>query len=134
MDIIKMAREIGHAIQNEKAYKDLQTAKVNADNDETLQNLIGEFNLKRMAINNEASKAERNEEKLKELNDQMRAAYSQIMSNENMINYNEAKTQLDTLLQRVLAIINQSAQGEDPDTTDFSSNCTHDCSTCGGCH
>lgn len=134
MDIIKMAREIGHAIQNEKAYKDLQTAKVNADNDETLQNLIGEFNLKRMAINNEASKAERNEEKLKELNDEMRAAYSQIMSNENMINYNEAKTQLDTLLQRVLAIINQSAQGEDPDTTDFSSNCTHDCSTCGGCH
>ena len=129
-----MAREIGHAIQNEKAYKDLQTAKVNADNDETLQNLIGEFNLKRMAINNEASKAERNEEKLKELNDEMRAAYSQIMSNENMINYNEAKTQLDTLLQRVLAIINQSAQGEDPDTTDFSSNCTHDCSTCGGCH
>ncbi len=134
MDIIKMAREIGHAIQDEKVYKDLQTAKVNADNDEILQNLIGEFNLKRMAINNEASKAERSEEKLKELNDEMRSSYSQIMSNENMINYNEAKTQLDTLLQRVLAIINQSAQGEDPDTTDFSSDCTHDCSTCGGCH
>ena len=23
---------------------------------------------------------------------------------------------------------------EDPDTTDFSEDCTHDCSTCGGCH
>ncbi len=134
MDLIALTRQLGHAIQEEKAYKDLQTAKLAADNDKELQDLIGEFNLKRMAINNEACKEDRDEEKLRELNTEMRDIYTKIMSNENMNAYNTAKTDLDTILQRVLAIITQSADGEDPDTTDFSESCTHDCSTCGGCH
>ncbi|MBQ8058162.1 MAG: YlbF family regulator [Ruminococcus sp.] len=134
MDLIALARQMGHAIQEEKAYKDLRTAQTAADNDKELQDLIGEFNLKRMAINNEACKEERDEEKLRALNEEMRSSYAKIMSNENMIAYNDAKTQLDTIMQRVMAIITQSADGEDPDTTDFSSSCTHDCSTCGGCH
>ncbi|MBQ4129306.1 MAG: YlbF family regulator [Ruminococcus sp.] len=134
MDLIALARQLGHAIQDEKAYKDLQTAKNDADNDKELQDLIGEFNLKRMAINNEACKEDRDEEKLRALNTEMRDVYTKIMSNENMNAYNTAKTDLDTVLQRVLAIITQSADGEDPDTTDFSESCTHDCSTCGGCH
>lgn len=134
MDLIALTRQLGHAIQDEKAYKDLKTAQTAADNDKDLQDLIGEFNLKRMAINNEACKEDRSEEKLQALNVEMRDLYTKIMSNENMNAYNNAKTELDTILQRVLAIITQSADGEDPDTTDYSANCTHDCSTCGGCH
>ncbi len=134
MDLIALARQLGHAIQEEKAYKDLRAAQTAADNDKELQDLIGEFNLKRMAINNEACKEDRDEEKLRALNEEMRSSYTSIMSNENMIAYNDAKTALDTVMQRVMAIITQSADGEDPDTTDFSPSCTHDCSTCGGCH
>ena len=134
MDLVALARQMGHAIQDENAYKDLQTAKNAADNDKELQDLIGEFNLKRMAINNESCKEERDDEKLRALNLEMRDVYTKIMQNENMSAYNNAKTELDTILQRVLAIITQSAEGEDPDTTDFSASCTHDCSTCGGCH
>jgi cell fate (sporulation/competence/biofilm development) regulator YlbF (YheA/YmcA/DUF963 family) len=134
MDLIALARQMGHAIQEEKAYKDLQIAKTTADNDKELQDLIGEFNLKRMAINNEACKEDRDEEKLRNLNTEMRDIYTKIMSNEHMTAYNNAKTDLDTVMQRVIAIITQSAEGEDPDTTDYSASCTHDCSTCGGCH
>ena len=134
MDLIAIARQLGHAIQEEKAYKDLQEAKTQADNDKELQDMIGEFNLKRMAINNEACKEDRDEEKLKALNTEMRELYTQIMSNKYMAAYNESKTALDTVMQRVMAIITQSAEGEDPDTTDYSPSCTHDCSTCGGCH
>lgn len=133
-DIIKMAREMGHAIQAEESYKALNTAKTAADNDETLQNLIGEFNLKRMAINNEACKSDRNEETLRTLNDEMRSVYAQIMQNPQMTAYNNAKQDFDHVLQRVVAIITQSADGDDPDTTDYHEDCTHDCSTCGGCH
>ncbi len=134
MDLITLTRQLGHAIQEEKAYKDLRAAQTTADNDKELQDLIGEFNLKRMAINNEACKEERDEDKLRTLNEEMRSTYTKIMQNENMIAYNDAKTALDTLMQRVMAIITQSAEGEDPDTTDYSPSCTHDCSTCGGCH
>ena len=62
MDIIEKARELGRLIQEEDSYKKLQDAQKNADADMELQRLIGEFNLKRMSINNEASKKERDQE------------------------------------------------------------------------
>lgn len=132
-DMIALARQLGHAIQAEDFYKNLQTAKEAADNDAALQALISEFNLKRIAINNEACKSDRDEDALRALNEEMRTVYSQVMQNEHMTAYNDAKQDFDRALQRVIAIINQSAQGEDPDTTDYSEDCTHDCSTCGGC-
>ena len=96
--------------------------------------MIALFNSKRVAINNEACKQERDEEALKTLNEEMRTVYSQIMSNENMAAYNTAKQSFDSSLQRLVTIVTNSAEGEDPDTTDFDPSCTHDCSTCGGCH
>ena len=133
MDIIEKARELGRLIQEEDSYKKLQDAQKNADADMELQRLIGEFNLKRMAIN-EASKKERDQEKLSKLNTEMREAYSQIMSNENMIAYNDAKAAFDVVANRVLAIVQQSAEGADPETADYSqSSCSGSCATCGGC-
>lgn len=134
MDVIQMARDLGKAIQQEQAYLKLQVAQQNSDNDKELQNLIGEFNLKRMSINNEAQKSDRDDDKLQQLNADMRNVYSEIMQNENMIAYNEAKEELDSTLQRVLAIISQSANGEDPETTDYNPGCSGSCSSCSGCH
>ena len=132
-DVIAIARQLGHAIQEQEEYKTIMTAKDAADNDEALQALITEFNVKRVAINAETCKTDRDDETLKKLNEEMRTAYSDIMSNEHMKAYNDAKQAFDKVLQRVLAIVQQSADGQDPDTTDFSDDCTHDCSTCGGC-
>lgn len=134
MDMIKIARMLGHAIQEDESYIKYKAAEKACDEDKELQDLIGEFNLKRMAINNEASKEDKSEEKMKELNQEMRDAYANVMKNENMAKYQNSKMDIDQKVQRVLAIITNSVQGEDPDTTDFTDNCTHDCSTCGGCH
>lgn len=135
MDIIAKARELGKMIQQEKTYIALQKAQANADADMELQNLIGDFNVKRMAINNEASKADRDQDKLTQLNTEMREAYSKIMSNENMIAYNAAKDEFDVIANRVLAIVQQSAEGADPETADYSqSSCSGSCESCGGCH
>lgn len=79
-------------------------------------------------------KKERDQEKLSKLNTEMREAYSQIMSNENMIAYNDAKAAFDVVANRVLAIVQQSAEGADPETADYSqSSCSGSCATCGGC-
>lgn len=134
MDIIEKARELGKLIQQEESYIALQKAQADADADMDLQNLIGDFNMKRMSINNEASKKEKDSEKLALLNSQMREDYSKIMSNKNMIAYNEAKDAFDMVANRVLAIVQQSAEGADPETADYStSSCSGSCSTCGGC-
>ncbi len=135
MDIIALARELGKAIQQEESYIKLHEVQDKADADTELQSLIGEFNLKRMSINNEASKKERDQDKLSQLNTEMREVYSKIMSNENMIAYNSAKEEFDAVANRVLAIIQQSAEGADPDTADYSqSSCSGSCESCGGCH
>lgn len=134
MDIIEKARELGKLIQQEDSYIALHDAQTKADADMELQQLIGEFNLKRMAINNEASKKDRDQDKLSQLNTEMREAYSKIMSNENMIAYNEAKDKFDVIANRVLAIVQQSAEGADPETADYSqSDCSGNCASCGGC-
>ena len=134
MDIIEKARELGKLIQQEESYIALQKPQADADAHMELQNLIGDFNMKRMSINNEASKKDKDSDKLALLNSQMREDYSKIMSNKNMIAYNEAKDAFDMVANRVLAIVQQSAEGADPETADYStSSCSGSCSTCGGC-
>ena len=133
MDVITLARELGRAIQQEESYKKLHEVQALADADAELQALIGEFNLKRMNINQEASKKDRDQEKLTTLNKEMREVYSKIMSNENMIAYNEAKEAFDKVANRVQAIVQQSIEGTDPEVADYTESCSGSCSTCGGC-
>ena len=86
-------------------------------------------------MNHHAYNKERNQVKLSQLNTEMREVYSKIMSNENMIAYNSAKEEFDAVANRVLAIVQQSAEGADPDSADYSqSSCSGSCETCGGCH
>lgn len=133
--ILEMAKEIGHAIQQDERFVKLQMAQAAADDDAALQELIGEFNLKRMAINAEAAKpeAEQDEEKVKQLNAELREVYARVMANESMTAYNAAKTELDKIINGVGAIINMAAQGLNPDDYD-EHQCGGNCSSCGGCH
>ena len=60
MDILMaMAKEMGAALQQDDRYVALQMAQAKADEDKDLQDLIGEFNLKRMALMTEDEKEER---------------------------------------------------------------------------
>lgn len=135
MDVIELARELGKAIQKDERYLAAQIARQNSDNDEELQRLIGEFNLKRMAINNEATRENCDEEKLQRLNDELRGVYTQVMQNENMNLYNEAKELMDNMLKRINAIISISAEGGDPELADLTEEaCGGSCAGCSGCH
>lgn len=135
MDIIELTRELGKKIQEDERYLKLKIASQNNDADKDLQELIGEFNLKRININNEVSKPERDENKINELNNELKICYQKIMGNENMVNYNSAKTDFDMLIKRINTIIMGCANGEDPLTVDVvESSCYGDCSSCAGCN
>ena len=87
MDIIEAARQLGAAIQADERFKKLvETRRVN-DADTELQELIGQFNVARMSIDNELSKeeGERDEEKIKEFNVTLRQIYGKIMCNDSMM-------------------------------------------------
>lgn len=136
MDIIEAARQLGAAIQADERYKNLVDKRRVNDDDKALQDLIGEFNVARMAVDNELSKeeADRNEEKIKEFNVTMRQIYGKIMCNDSMMAFNEAKREFESAMEKVNGIIELSIQGEDPATCQPSEGCTGSCATCGGCH
>ena len=73
--LVELAKEMGYTIQQDERFIRTQMAQAAADEDEALQSLIGEFNLKRMAISNEMGKDEKDEEKLNALDTDIRAVY-----------------------------------------------------------
>ncbi len=133
MDIIELSRELGRKIQQEESYVTLMEANKAVEEDEALQALIGEFNLFKLQLNEKLTAADRDEEAIKDLNSKMRSLYADIMVNPSMIKLNESKTAFDGVMQRVFAIISNSANGEDPNTTDYHA-CSGSCDSCGGCH
>ena len=134
--ILEQAKELGREIQKDERFLKLKAAGEAADADGELQGLIGEFNLKRMAINEEAAKdpSEQSMEKQRELNGEIQKIYTQIMQNPHMQAYEIAKNELDKITNGVMAILNMSMQGIDPDTYEESQGCSGNCGTCGGCH
>lgn len=133
MDIIEMTRALGKAIQQDERYIRLSLARDNNDNDEKLQEMIGKFNLKRVEVNQEAARPDKDQAKLDQLNESIRTLYKEIMENPNMVEFNAAKEEIDSLMNFVNQILVLSINGQDPDTVEQSS-CTGSCATCAGCH
>ena len=100
-----------------------------------MQNMIGEFNLARLDLNNESAKAETDAARVAELNQRVNDLYSQIMASEGMVRYNAAKSECEAMVSHIDAIINTAMNGGDPMTVQApTGGCTGSCSTCGGCH
>ncbi|MBQ8928484.1 MAG: YlbF family regulator [Oscillospiraceae bacterium] len=134
-DIIAMARALGRAIQNDDRYIAHALAKQANDEDEQLQALINGFNMKRMELQMEIGKPDKDDERVQMLNNVIKDSYQRIMKNPKMIAYNAAKNGMDELMNQVNTIITMSANGVDPDEIDLDAvSCTGDCGTCGGCH
>lgn len=124
-EIIAKTRELGEMIQNSEQMKDVKNAEILQENDSQAQELLKEFNLQRMNLardmqNNKISR----EDAIKKNNE---AFDNMIAKSESIKKYIEAKKEFDTLVNQVNQILNFYITGQDP-------NCTHDCSTCGGCH
>ena len=135
MDVISATRELGKAIQQDEAYISYMLCKEKNDNDTELQDMIGEFNLIRMNMNTEYSKGEnKDDDKIKEFNDKLKACYDKIMANENMVAFENAKKDMDMLLNKINGMINLCVEGENPETVEVAANCTGSCESCAGCH
>ncbi len=135
MDVITMARELGKEMQKDDRYIAYQNAQDLADKDENLQDLIGKFNLKKIDLQQEIQNPDKKPETMQAIDKTLKELYGQIMENSNMVAYNVAKREMDSLLSFVQDIIVQSSNGQDPDTVEQKpdSACGGSCSSCAGC-
>lgn len=131
MDVIEKAKELGIALMEDERVKRYQTAKATNDADKELQDLIGEFNLKKLQLNNEFNKQpeDQSKEKIKEFDTQLREVYAKIMATAPMAEFTEAKKDVDELMEHINSILSLSVTGEAA-----GGSCAGDCSSCGGCH
>ena len=134
MDVIELTRELGKAIQADERFIRYAKARLANDTDEDLQNSIGQFNIKRMELEKAVGDEEKDQEKVKVLNEELRKLYGDIMSSAAMVEYNTSKALLDQMMNEVNTILTKTLDGEDPATCDTDAGCTGSSSTCGGCH
>ena len=134
MGIIEATRNLGVEIQKDERFIRFVKAKFAFDNDEDLQNKIGEFNTVRMNLDREMNNENQDEDKIKELNEKLREIYSEVMSGKAMLDLNTAKAEVDAMLNDINSIIMQCVEGEDPMTAEPHTACTGSCSSCSGCH
>ncbi len=135
-DAITMFKQAAIQLQKEQMYLSFIQKRDANDNDETLQELIGEFNLVRIDLNSELTKSgDKDQDKITELNKKVSDIYAQIMANESMLNYNEAKKEMEQTVNYVNAIVNTAVNGGDPNSVTGAPDegCAGSCSSCSGC-
>ncbi len=114
------------ATEELKAYNE---AKKAYDADEELNKLISEYNVQAALLEQEGRKpeAERDTALQEKLGTRLREIYDSISENKSLAAMRDAEQALSFIVSE----INNAVQFTiDPE----SANCTHDCSTCGGCH
>ncbi len=135
MDVIKAARDLGSAMQQDERFVEYAKAKLALDKDEKLQEKVGEFNIARMNIERMSGEENRDEEKFREANLKLREIYDSIMATDIMKAYNQAKEGVDKMMSDIMAILQMCSEGADPQTCEIpEGGCTGSCSTCSGCH
>ena len=127
-DIIEKTKELGALIQESEAVKNYNQVKIAYDTDEELQKLVKEFNLHKMTLMNLTGAEEQDAGRIAEVEERVKSVYAKITENENVMKMQEATKAVEALLGQVNGVLTYYITGEEP------TSCTHDCSTCGGCH
>lgn len=125
MTIFEKTRELGQMIQDSeemKAYKDAEAAQ---KDDPATQEAMAEFNLNRLNLARDMQNGKISREDAVEANNK---AFDELCEKAPLVReYVDAKAKFDQMINQVNTIINFYITGS-------TGECTHDCSTCGGCH
>lgn len=128
MGIFELAAELGKTLKADKRLVALEEARVAYEKDERVARLMTEYEVQQKALQNEAMKGEREEVLIKMIQDRIDALYDEIVATETYKALEAAQKDVNDLMEMVNSTITFHITGEQP------SACTHDCSSCGGCH
>lgn len=125
MTIIEKAHELGEMIKSSGEKTALDEVEERQGRDDEAQKLLGEFNLKRMNLARQLHDGKITQEEAVRQNTE---SFNELVAKSPVIaEYVEAKKAFDALVSEINGVLNYYITGQEP-------GCTHDCSTCGGCH
>ena len=127
--IIELAHQLGVEIAKSDEIKTLNENKNAFDSDAELQALMSEYEADRVLLGQEFSKdnGQVDEKAIADLRARIQELTAEISKNPIYIAFATAQQNMNKLMADVNAEIKFCITGE-------RDNCTHDCSTCSGCH
>lgn len=128
--IIALANALGHKIAESEEMKRLETAKNAYTQDSELQAKVSEYEADRLALGQEFAKNpdEADQRAIADIRARMEELTREITANANYAEFAEAQKAVNAIMTAVNNEIKFCITGERP------TECTHDCSTCSGCH
>lgn len=128
MGIFEIAAELGKALKADERLVALEDAKKAYEANTTLQRNMVEFEVQQKALQQEIAKPERDTVFIEVIQKRIDELYKAITEDADFVALNDAQAVVNELMNSVNTTITYNITGEMP------SSCTHDCSTCGGCH
>lgn len=129
MSIAEKANDLGLAIVADPRFIRFAEMREKQEADTALQNKIDMFNSLKLDLA-ELAEDGSDEERARELEQQLKALYSEIASNPVMQAYMEAKAGFDAIMKEINDILAFHLTGEEP----HDEGCSGGCSSCSGCH
>ena len=139
-EIITLAKQLGEALKNCEEYKTFCETRDAMRQNIVLKEQLDEFKVQKSVLEVEKEKAEPDEHVMDVLSARLEVLYKQITENPQMKAYSKAEEDLNLLMNAVNMTISSYIGAEeytseaDADDEDGEGGCTHNCSTCRGCH
>lgn len=128
MGIFELAAELGRVLKEDDRLVRLEAARVAYENDAHILELATEYEAQQRAIQVEAMKAERDDALIETMQGRIDELYEAIVGSDSYRELEAAQNAVNELMNSVNSTITYQITGKEP------SSCTHDCSSCGGCH
>lgn len=129
MEIFDLAARLGQALKADPRLVALEDAKRVYEADPALQKALMEYDVQQAVMQNEAAKPDRDMQLIEQIQHRIDALYREIAASPAFDALNRAQTEVNALMNQVNGAIMTEITGEPP-----ASGCTHNCSTCAGCH
>ena len=140
-EIITLAKQLGEALKNCEEYKTFCETRDAMRQNIVLKEQLDEFKVQKSVLEVEKEKAEPDEHVVDVLSARLEVLYKQITEDPQMKAYSKAEEDLNLLMNAVNMTISSYIGAEeytsdagDMDDEDGEGGCTHNCSTCRGCH
>lgn len=126
MSIYSLAAELGQAIKADERMVRMDKAKEAYESDAEISRLLAEYGVQNQALTQMGDGEHIDTDALARIQDRIDELYAQITSNPLFVELDKAQHDMDELMATVNNTIMYNITGQ--------TQCTHDCSSCGGCH
>ena len=126
--VFELAAELGKTLKEDARIAALEKAREVFEADAEVAALMTEYEVQQNAIHEEAMKEDRSEDVLNAIQDRIEVIYNKITESESYKALEAAQNEVNALMEAVNNTISFHITGKEP------AACTHNCSTCGGCH